>query len=118
MAMGSTGTVNVTPDMIKSALSAIKEYENTVKLLFSTLSSTMSELIPGNFSGNAAQGFRKFFDENIAKLADTNDESAGVSQIIELLREIVNGISEAIPEDSKGLDDQLAAENTKAMGGN
>lgn len=60
MAMGSTGTVNVTPDMIKSALSAIEEYENTVKLLFSTLSSTMSELIPGNFSGNAAQGFRKF----------------------------------------------------------
>ena len=25
MAMGSTGTVNVTPDMIKSALSAIEE---------------------------------------------------------------------------------------------
>ncbi|WP_443718999.1 hypothetical protein [Ruminococcus bicirculans (ex Wegman et al. 2014)] len=41
-----------------------------------------------------------------------------MSQIIKLLREIVNGISDAIPEDSKGLDDQLAAENTKAMGGN
>lgn len=118
MAMGSTGTVNVTPEMIKSALSAINQYEATVKSLYSKLESTMSELIPGNFSGNAAQGFRQFFDDNIAKLADTNDESAGVSQIIKLLREIVNGISDAIPEDDKGLDDQLAAENTKAMGGN
>ena len=109
MAMGSTGTVNITPEMIKSALSAIEEYETTVKSLYSTLSSTMSELIPGNFSGSAAQGF---------KLANANDESTGVSQIIKLLKEIVNGISDAIPEENKGLDDQLAEQNTKAMGGN
>lgn len=118
MAMGNTGTVNITPEMIKSALSAIDEYEATVKSVYSKLESTMNELIPGNFSGNAAQGFRQFFDDNIANLADTNIESAGVSQIIKLLREIVNGISDAIPKETDGLDDQLAAENTKAMGGN
>lgn len=118
MAMGSTGTVNVTPEMIRSALSAINQYETTVKSLYSKLYSTMSELIPGNFSGSAAQGFKQFFDENITKLADANDESTGVSQIIKLLREIVNGISDAIPKDGDGLDDQLAEQNTKAMGGN
>ena len=111
MAMGSTGTVNVTPEMIRSALSAINQYETTVKSLYSKLDSTMSELIPGNFSGSAAQGFKQFFDENIT-------ESTGVSQIIKLLREIVNGISDAIPKDGDGLDDQLAEQNTKAMGGN
>lgn len=41
-----------------------------------------------------------------------------MSQIIKLLREIVNGISDAIPKDGDGLDDQLAEQNTKAMGGN
>ena len=118
MAMGSTGTVNVTPEMINSAISAIEEYETTVKSLYSNLESTMSELLPGNFSGSAAQGFNQFFDENITKLADANDESTAVAQIIKLLKEIVNGISDAIPKDNDGLDDQLAEQNTKAMGGN
>ena len=112
MAMGSTGTVNVTPEMINSAISAIEEYETTVKSLYSNLESTMSELIPGNFSGSAAQGFKQFFDENITKLADANDESTAVAQIIKLLKEIVNGISDAIPKDNDGLDDQLAEQNT------
>ena len=39
MAMGSTGTVNVTPEMIRSALSAINQYETTVKSLYSKLDS-------------------------------------------------------------------------------
>lgn len=32
MAMGSTGTVNVTPEMINNAKDAIQEYKDTVKL--------------------------------------------------------------------------------------
>ena len=35
MAMGSTGTVNVTPEMINNAKDAIQEYQDTVKTLFS-----------------------------------------------------------------------------------
>lgn len=119
MAMGSTGTVNVTPEMISSALSAINQYETTVSSLYSKLESTVSELIPGNFSGSAANGFQQFFYKNIAEqLADTNEEKSGVTQIIQLLRDIVNGISNAIPKETDGLDDQLAEQNTKAMGGN
>ena len=79
MAMGSTGTVNVTPEMINSAISAIEEYETTVKSLYSNLESTMSELIPGNFSGSAAQGFKQFFDEILLNLLTQIDESTAVS---------------------------------------
>ena len=54
MAMGNTGTVNVTPEMINNAKDAIQEYKDTVKTLYSQLEDTMSALIPGNFSENAA----------------------------------------------------------------
>ena len=104
MAMGSTGTVNVTPEMINSATSAIEEYETTVKTLYS--------LIPGNFSGSAADGFKVFYDNNIKAVANTDDKESGVMQIITLMKNIVDGISEAIPADN-GVDESLAAENRK-----
>ena len=50
MAMGNTGTVNVTPEMINNAKDAIQEYKDTVKTLYSQLEDTMSALIPGNFN--------------------------------------------------------------------
>ena len=78
MAMGSTGTVNVTPEMINSATSAIEEYETTVKTLYSQLEDTMSALIPGNFSGSAADGFKAFYDNNIKAVANTDDKESGV----------------------------------------
>ena len=37
MAMGNTGTVNVTPEMINNAKDAIQEYKDTVKTLYSQL---------------------------------------------------------------------------------
>ena len=112
MAMGSTGTVNVTPEMINSATSAIEEYETTVKTLYSQLEDTMSALIPGNFSGRAADGFKVFYDNNIKAVANTDDKESGVMQIITLMKNIVDGISEAIPADN-GVDESLAAENRK-----
>ena len=112
MAMGSTGTVNVTPEMINSATSAIEEYETTVKTLYSQLEDTMSALIPGNFSGSAADGFKVFYDNNIQAVANTDDKESGVMQIITLMKNIVDGISEAIPADN-GVDESLAAENRK-----
>lgn len=44
MAMGNTGTVNVTPEMINNAKDAIQEYKDTVKTLYSQLEDTMSAL--------------------------------------------------------------------------
>ena len=87
MAMGNTGTVNVTPEMINNAKDAIQEYKDTVKTLYSQLEDTMSALIPGNFSGSAADGFKYFYDNNIKSV-------------------------EAIPAE-RGVDESLATENRK-----
>lgn len=112
MAMGSTGTVNVTPEMINSAKDAIQEYQDTVKTLYSQLEDTMSALIPGNFSGSAADGFKAFYDNNIKAVANTDANDSGVMQIITLMNNIVDGISEAIPAE-QGVDESLATENRK-----
>lgn len=112
MAMGSTGTVNVTPEMINNAKDAIQEYQDTVKTLYSQLEDTMSALIPGNFSGSAAEGFNDFYDKNIRAVASTDDKESGVMQIITLMNNIVDGISEAIPAE-QGVDESLATENRK-----
>ena len=109
MAMGNTGTVNVTPEMINNAKDAIKD---TVKTLYSQLEDTMSALIPGNFSGSAADGFKYFYDNNIKSVANTDVNDSGVMQIITLMNNIVDGISEAIPAE-RGVDESLATENRK-----
>ena len=104
MAMGNTGTVNVTPEMINNAKDAIQEYKDTVKTLYSQLEDTMSALIPGNFSGSAADGFKYFYDNNIKSVANTD--------VNDSMNNIVDGISEAIPAE-RGVDESLATENRK-----
>ena len=53
-----------------------------------------------------------FYDNNIKAVANTDDKESGVMQIITLMKNIVDGISEAIPADN-GVDESLAAENRK-----
>ena len=101
MAMGSTGTVNITPEMISAALSAVEEYEATSQSLYQRLDTEVNNLIPGSFSGSAASGFQTFYTNQIEPITD----------IIELLRNILNGINDAIPKDGDGLDDQLGTQN-------
>ena len=48
MAMGSTGTVNITPEMISAALSAVEEYESATDNLYTRLDTVVSNLIPGS----------------------------------------------------------------------
>ena len=116
MAMGNTGTVNVTPEMINNAKDAIQEYKDTVKTLYSQLEDTMSALIPGNFSGSAADGFKYFYDNNIKSVANTDVNDSGVMQIITLMNNIVDGISEAIPAE-RGVDESLATEKRAKTSG-
>lgn len=107
MAMGSTGTVNITPEMLKNALSVIEEYQTKTNELHTRLTNTVEALIPANFSGNAAEGFKFFYTNKI-------DPAVGESltKLITALHDIVQGTLEAIP-DTDGLDDQLAEENKK-----
>lgn len=105
MAMGSTGTVNITPEMMRNALSVIEEYQTKTEGYHTQLTDTVNELIPGNFSGNAADGFKYFYTEKIEPAVGDS-----LTKLITALHDIVQAILEAIP-DTDGLDDQLAEGN-------
>lgn len=105
MAMGSTGTVNVSPEMLNNAIKAVENYRDTLTDLNSQLDGVMAELIPGNFSGSAADGFRAFYDEKIQPAtADT------AVKLLDTLVDISTGINKAIVSE-EGADEKLAQEN-------
>ncbi|HHX57495.1 MAG TPA: WXG100 family type VII secretion target [Clostridiales bacterium] len=107
MAMGSTGTVNITPEMMRNALTVIEEYQTKTNNLHTQLTETVDTLVSTNFSGNAADGFKFFYDDKIVPAV-----GEGLTKLITALHDIVQGTLEAIP-DSEGLDDQLADGNRK-----
>lgn len=107
MAMGSTGTVNITPEMLRNALKVIEEYQTKTTNLHNQLSDTVNTLIPADFSGSAADGFKDFYTNKIEPAV-----GEGLTQLITALHDIVQGTLEAIP-DTNGLDDQLGEENRK-----
>lgn len=107
MAMGSTGTVNITPEMMRNALSVIEEYRTNTQNYYTQLNDTVTALIPANFSGSAAEGFNEFYTNRIEP---TTGES--LTKLITVLHDIVQGTLEAIP-DTDGLDDQLGDGNRK-----
>ena len=107
MAMGNTGTVNITPEMMRNALDAIEEYRSTTTALHQGLETTVTGLIPSNFSGSAADGFSNFFTNKITPVT-----SDGLTSLLDALRDICQGTLDALPE-ANGVDEQLAAENNK-----
>ena len=107
MPMGTTGTVNITPEMMQKAIAAITDYETRANAIKDKLDNTWSALYPSNFSGSAADGFEKFNTKKIQPLI-----GEGLTGLTKALREMCEGILKAIP-DSEGLDDQLGSENSK-----
>ena len=105
MAMGQTGTVNITPEMMKNALSVIEDYRTKTDNLHNQLSEEVAGLIPGSFSGSAAEGFKYFYTEKIDPAV-----GEGLTQLLNALHDMCQGILEAIP-DNDGLDDQLGEGN-------
>ena len=47
---------------------AVQEYRDTAEGLHVRLDATISNLIPGNFSGSAATGFNTFYNETIQQV--------------------------------------------------
>lgn len=105
MAMGSTGTVNITPEMLRNALNVIEEYKTKTDSLHTELTDTVNSLIPGSFSGSAAEGFKYFYNEKIEPAVGES-----LTNLLQALNDIVQGTLEAIP-DTDGLDDQLGEGN-------
>ena len=106
MAMGSTGTVNITPKMMKDALSAITEYRETASSLEKQLTETVTSLVASDFTGSAAEGFKYFYDNKITPIIGED-----LKTLIDALEDIAQGTLDAIPADEQGLDDKLGAGN-------
>lgn len=105
MAMGSTGTVNVTQKMMTDIKSAVEDYRGKATTLATELDDQVKSLFSESFSGAAADGFRVFYEKNILP---ANGE--GLTNLLKAIDEIAQGILEAIPG-ANGLDDQLADGN-------
>jgi uncharacterized protein YukE len=105
MAMGSTGTINITVEMMRNALNVIEEYRANTGSLHTQLNETVTGLIPSSFSGNAADGFKASYAENLEKAVGES-----LTGLLDALQQIVEGILKAIP-DIDGLDDQLGEGN-------
>ena len=107
MALGTTGTLNVTTEMIKNALDAIDAYRTEANNLHKQLTDIVDGLIPADFSGNAATGYKTFYNGKIEPLIDSNLE-----QYLKALEDICGAIKSQIPDQS-GVDESLATENNK-----
>lgn len=107
MAMGSTGTVNITPEMMTNAISIIDEYKAQAETLYNRLYDEAHNLVPTNFSGSAAEGFLYFYTERIEPATKED-----LTKMLDALRQICEGILKAIPAEN-GLDDQLGEGNRK-----
>ena len=102
--MGSTGTINVSPEMMQAVLTAVGDCRTTFTSLNSRLEGIMTGLIPGNFSGSAANSVKAFYENKIKEATVTSAEN-----IFSILEKVANGINSAIPLE-EGVDEKIAAE--------
>jgi uncharacterized protein YukE len=107
MAMGSTGTVNITPEMMQNALAAVEDYRTKSANLNKELGETVENLIPANFSGSAADGFKFFYTSKIEPAVGEE-----LTKLLNTLKDMFDATLKAIPGD-QGIDEQLASENRK-----
>ena len=105
MAMGSTGTVNISAKMMTDIKDAVSDYRGKANSLKEQLDGEVNGLVGSNFVGEAANGFKDFYTKNIVP---ANGE--GLDKLLQAIDDIAQGTLDAIPGGS-GLDDQLAEGN-------
>lgn len=107
MAMGTTGTVNITQKMMTDIKDAVSEYRSKAQANSDKLDGEVNGLIPANFSGAAAEGYKAFYDKNIVPAT-----GEGLTNLLKAIDDIAQGALDAIPG-GNGLDDQLAEGNNQ-----
>lgn len=105
MAMGSTGTVNVSTEMLQNAINAIEDYRQEADGLYTEVANAVAELIPGNFSGSAADGFKAFYDTKVEPALGKS-----LTELLDGMISMLDGLKSAIPAED-GVDEALAQEN-------
>lgn len=111
MAMGSTGTVNITAKMMDDIIQAVNDYTATTNTLKDNLDSEVNGLVGVHFVGAAADGFKAFYTNNIVPV---NGE--GLTNLLKAITEIADAIKSALPG-ANGLDDQLGEGNNQTAQG-
>ena len=105
MAMGSTGTVNITSKMMDDIMQAVSEYRTTTTALKADLEAEVNGLVGTSFVGAAADGFKFFFSTNIVPVI-----GEGVTDLLKAIDDIATATKNALPGQN-GLDDQLGEGN-------
>jgi uncharacterized protein YukE len=105
--MGTTGTVNITPEMMDAAVKAISEYRSSTQALYKSVDTEVNNLTAKDFTGSASTGFVTFYTNNIEPVTGKS-----LTDILDTLESICNSIKSAIP-DTEGVDEQLGAANGK-----
>lgn len=111
MAMGSTGTVNITVKMMTDIKDAVDAYRTKADSLAAELQEEVTRLLSENFSGAAAEGFKSFYENNI--LPANKD---GLTNLLKAIDDIAQSTLDAIPGGG-GLDDQLGEGNAQSKEG-
>lgn len=108
--MGSVGKINITVEMMTSAISAIDTYLESVKTEYTNISNAITGLgIGTSFKGSAANGFKTFYDNNIDPMLK---KDGGLEKMLTSLRDICESARKQIPGEA-GVDDELAKINNQ-----
>lgn len=109
--MGSTGTVNISKAMMVAAAKAVDDYQTAINGLNTRLQEEISGLIPSSFSGDAAEGFKSFYNDNIVPNTGEN-----LTKMLDSLKGICDSVKAQIPGDEQGVDAQLGQGNKNPGG--
>jgi len=112
MAMGSTGTVNVSAKMIEDIKNAVADYRGKANTLAGQLDSEVNGLIPSSFEGSAATGFKAFYEKTFTSEDGVNPGLENLLKAIDGEEGIAQGILSAIPG-GEGVDEKLAEGNNQ-----
>ena len=110
--MGSTGTVNLTVQMMDDLIAAIDEYTSSVSSINTKVQNEIDGLIPSSFSGAAAEGFKQFYTTSVEPVIGQS-----TTDLMENLKTFASTVKSSIPGATDGVDDQLGEGNKSAASG-
>lgn len=105
MSMGSTGTVNITAKMMADVREAVADYRTKTASLKEQLEGEINNLVGTDFVGEAANGFKDFYNKNILPAI-----GEGLANLLTAIDNISQNIEDSIPG-GQGVDEQLASGN-------
>lgn len=114
MAMGSTSRV-VLNDEMQKAKADCAAFRTEVKTFMQELDSTVSTLLSSGFQGEAANGFKEFYDKNVAAFMGDNGT---FDQYLAMFDKEGDGLFDSIEKTligGEGLDPSLG-ENNRNLG--